>query len=384
MSVMKRRKRETVITVACTAMMTFSLTYAGVKMYYYNMLKPYRLMAETENYIDRYYYFEDMDKSEMINSAIGGFVSGLGDKYSRYQSLQLTAERNDTQAGLMTGIGITVMLQEDGYIRIEEIKKGTPAEKSGLAVGDIIKAIDSNDVAKTGYEESINYIKTGEENSELVLTISRNGVLSDIKVKREKIEVITSEGKMLEDSIGYISITQFNDKTPEQVKNNFDTLVSEGAKGIIFDVRNNGGGLVSAVEKCLDPLIPEGDIAVAVYKDKKEEVIVKSDAEETDIPMVVLMNGNSASGAELFAASLRDFKNTELIGTTSYGKGIMQETFKLSDGSTVVLTVAAYKTTKSECYHGIGLIPDYEVENGESDKDDQLEKAVEVIKKKMN
>lgn len=384
MIVMGRKiRREAVLTVACTAMLTFSLTYAGVKYYYYNTLKPYRLMVETENYINKYYYFEETDKKSMIDAAIGGFVSGLGDKYSRYQSLELTEERSNSQAGVMTGIGITVSLQEDGYMLIEEIKSNTPAEKSGLKKGDIIISLDSNDVAQTGYEESVNYIKSGKENTILTVTVKRDGALTDVKVKREKIEVITSEGKMLEDSVGYITITQFNDKTPDQVKNNFDRLVSEGAKGIIFDVRNNGGGLVSSVEKCLDPLIPEGNIAVAVYKDKTEEVIVKSDSEETDIPMTVLMNGNSASGAELFAASLRDFKNTELIGTTSYGKGIMQETFNLSDGSTVVLTVAAYKTTKSECYHGIGLIPDYEVENDESGRDLQLEKAVEVLKNKF-
>ncbi|MBP1592113.1 MAG: carboxyl-terminal protease, partial [Oscillospiraceae bacterium] len=201
-------------------------------------------------------------------------------------------------------------------------------------------------------------------------------------VKREKIDIITATSEMI-DNIGLIKISQFNDKTPEQVKSCFDDCVGKGAKGIIFDVRNNGGGLVTAVEKCLNPLLPEGKIAVAIYKDGKEETIVTSDAEETDMPMTVLMNGNSASGAELFAASLRDFKGAELVGETSFGKGIMQDTFSLSNGSTVVLTVAEYKTTKSECYHGIGLKPDYEVLPGDGGEDVQLSKALEVIKNKI-
>ena len=365
-------------------MITFSITYLVVKFFNYRTMKPYRLIAETENYIDRYFYFDKADKDEMIDSAIEGFVNALDDKYSRYQSLQITSERNDSQAGVHTGIGITVSRNEEGYMIIEEVREKTPAEKAGLLKDDIITALDSKDVVETGYNESVDYIKNGEENSTLVITLKRGSETIDIEVKREKIEIITSEARMMEDYIGYINITQFNEKTPEQVQKNFTELLSQGAKGIIFDVRNNGGGLVSSVEKCLDPLLPEGDIAVAVYKDGREETIVKSDAEETDIPMTVLVNKNSASGAELFAASLRDFKNTELVGTTTFGKGIMQDTFELSNGSTVVLTVAAYKTTRSECYHGTGLVPDFEIENDESGYDFQLDKATEVVKKKIN
>lgn len=380
----QKKNNNLIIAVVCTAMITFSITYLGVKFFNYRTMKPYRLIAETENYIDRYFYFDKADKDEMIDSAIEGFVNALDDKYSRYQSLQITSERNDSQAGVHTGIGITVSRNEEGYMIIEEVREKSPAEKAGLLKDDIITALDSKDVVETGYNESVDYIKNGEENSTLVVTLKRGSETIDIEVKREKIEIITSEARMMEDYIGYINITQFNEKTPEQVQKNFTELLSQGAKGIIFDVRNNGGGLVSSVEKCLDPLLPEGDIAVAVYKDGREETIVKSDAEETDIPMTVLVNKNSASGAELFAASLRDFKNTELVGTTTFGKGIMQDTFELSNGSTVVLTVAAYKTTRSECYHGTGLVPDFEIENDESGYDFQLDKATEVVKKKIN
>lgn len=369
--------------VICTGLLTFSLTYSVMKMKYYNNVKEFILLAEAENIVDSNFFYDSSDKDKLTDSAVSGYISGLEDKYSRYQSIVDTQKQNDSHAGLKIGIGITVTPTDDGYINILEVNSDSPASKAGVLAGDIIKKLDGNDVAETGYNESVQYIKDGEENSALTMTVERSGELKDIKVTREKIEIITASSEMIEGNMGHISITQFNDKTPEQVKNCMDECISAGAEGFIFDVRNNGGGLVTAVQGCLDPLLPEGDIAVAVYRDGKEEVIVKSGSQETDLPVVVLINGSSASGAELFAASLRDFRDAELIGTNSYGKGIMQDTFNLSNGSTIVLTVAEYKTTKSECYHGTGLAPDFEVEQGE-ESDLQLEKAAEVLKKKIN
>lgn len=375
--------RRVLVPVLCTGMLTFSATYSVMKFQYYKDFSEFKLLAEAENIVNKNFFYDSSDRDKLVDSAVGGYISGLEDRYSRYQSVKQTEDNSNSHAGVRIGIGVTVTLTEEGYIEVIEVSSNSPSEKAGVKAGDIIVKLDGNDVKEEGYDESVNYIKTGEEDSVVVLSVIRDGSTLDIPVKREKIEIITASGEMLEDSIGRISITQFNDKTPEQLKNSFDELTGNGAKGIIFDVRDNGGGLVTAVEACLDPLIPEGDIAVAVYKDGKEEVIVTSDAEETDVPVVVLINGNSASGAELFAASLRDFKGAELIGVNSFGKGIMQDTFDLSNGSTVILTVAEYKTTRSDCYHGVGLVPDYEIENdGESDL--QLQKAVEVLKKKIN
>lgn len=375
--------RRVLVPVLCTGMLTFSATYSVMKFQYYKDFSEFKLLAEAENIVNKNFFYDSSDRDKLVDSAVGGYISGLEDRYSRYQSVKQTEDNSNSHAGVRIGIGVTVTLTEEGYIEVIEVSSNSPSEKAGVKAGDIIVKLDGKDVKEEGYDESVNYIKTGEEDSVVVLSVIRDGSTLDIPVKREKIEIITASGEMLEDSIGRISITQFNDKTAEQLKNSFDELTGNGAKGIIFDVRDNGGGLVTAVEACLDPLIPEGDIAVAVYKDGKEEVIVTSDAEETDVPVVVLINGNSASGAELFAASLRDFKGAELIGVNSFGKGIMQDTFDLSNGSTVILTVAEYKTTRSDCYHGVGLVPDYEIENdGESDL--QLQKAVEVLKKKIN
>ncbi|MBQ5987926.1 MAG: S41 family peptidase [Oscillospiraceae bacterium] len=371
-----------VIAVACTAMLTFSATYSAMKYSDMKKLKEFQLLAEAENIIAKHFYYDASDSEKLIDSAVGGYVSALEDPYSRYQSIKQTEERNESHSGLKTGVGITVLGREDGYMEVVEVNSKTPAEKAGMQAGDIIRKLDGSDVKDMGYEEAVNYIKTGEVDSVVKITVERDGNIIDFDIKREKIDIITATSEMIDD-IGVIKISQFNDKTPEQVKNCFDDCKAKGAKGIIFDVRNNGGGLVTAVEECLDPLLPEGKIAVAIYKDGKEETIVSSDAEETDMPMTVLMNGNSASGAELFAASLRDFKGAELVGETSFGKGIMQDTFSLSNGSTVVLTVAEYKTTKSDCYHGVGLIPDYEVFPAEGVEDAQLDKALEVIKSKI-
>ncbi|WP_044976526.1 S41 family peptidase [Ruminococcus sp. HUN007] len=373
-----------VIAVACTAMLTFSATYSVMKYSDLKKLKEFQLLAEAEHLVAKHFYYDASDSEKLVDSAVSGYISALEDPYSRYQSIKQTEERKDSHAGLKTGIGITVSGREDGYMEIVEVNPKSPAEKAGLQAGDIIKKLDGSDVAEMGFDDAVSAIKNGEVDSVIRITAEREGNAIDFDVKREKIDIITASSEMVSDDTGLIRITQFNDKTPEQVKNCFDECISKGAKGIIFDVRNNGGGLVTAVEECLDPLLPEGKIAVAIYKDGKEETIVSSDAEETDIPMTVIMNGNSASGAELFAASLHDFKGAELVGETSYGKGIMQDTFSLSNGSTVVLTVAEYKTTKSDCYHGIGLKPDYEVLPAEGDKDVQLEKAMEVIKAKIS
>ncbi len=379
---MMKANKSIVIAVACTAMLTFSATYSAMKYSDMKKLKEFQLLAEAENIIAKHFYYDASDSEKLIDSAVGGYVSALEDPYSRYQSIKQTEERNESHSGLKTGVGITVLNREDGYMEVVEVNSKTPAEKAGMQAGDIIKKLDGSNVKDMGYEEAVNYIKTGEVDSVVKITVERDGNIIDFDIKREKIDIITATSEMI-DNIGVIKISQFNDKTPEQVKNCFDDCKEKGAKGIIFDVRNNGGGLVTAVEECLDPLLPEGKIAVAIYKDGKEETIVSSDAEETDMPMTVLMNGNSASGAELFAASLRDFKGAELVGETSFGKGIMQDTFSLSNGSTVVLTVAEYKTTKSDCYHGVGLIPDYEVFPAEGVEDAQLDKALEVIKSKI-
>ncbi len=377
---------KTVITAVISAiMLTFAITYYIITFVYYKKYKNYSLLAEAHAYVEKYYYGDEVEDSVLTESTLEGYISGLKDEYSRYNGIEKTQERTDNYAGLKSGIGITVSQADDGYLLVDQVNDNSTAQQAGIIAGDVIISIDGNDTAQLGMSGAVKLISEGKIDSEITMKIRRGENISDYKVKIGKIDIVSVYGKLVENNIGYIYITKFNEKTPEQFIQLFNSLKEEGAEGYIFDVRNNGGGLGSAVEKCLDPLLPEGEIAVAIYKDGTSQTIVKSDAEQTDMPMIVLMNENSASGAELFAASLHDFKNVDLVGKNSFGKGIMQNLFSLSDGSTITLTVARYKTTKSECYHGIGLKPDYEVEYEEdSDDDKQFDKAVEVLRQKIN
>jgi carboxyl-terminal processing protease len=220
----------------------------------------------------------------------------------------------------------------------------------------------------------------GEEGTDVRITIRRDGIDKAYTFKRTAIEIESVSYEMLDNYIGYIKISSFKKNTPEQFADALETLTSNSVKALIFDVRDNVGGLVTSLEKCVDPLLPEGVIANAVYKDNHEETLVYSDESEIEIPMVVLVNGNTASAAELFAASLKDFDKADIVGEQTFGKGVMQSVYKLDDGSAVSVTVAEYKTTVSDCYNGIGIAPDHIVPTSDEDKTDlQLSKAIEVI-----
>ncbi len=372
--------------VMISIIFTFSLTLFGVSSYYKSRLGGILQIAEIDRCIDKYFYKEVENKDEMVERALEGYVEGLNDRYSRYQTLRETESSDQSHSGVQTGIGVMLeQISETGYIRICSVNEDSPASEAGLKENDIIKSIDGYDVKEKGYDESLSIIKAAVPGSLMKMVIEREGKETEVSIKLGEIDIVSVTGEMLENKIGYIRIKMFNDKTPDQLKEQWEELEFQGARGIVFDIRNNGGGLVTSVEKCLDPLLPEGEIACAVYKNGATENIVKSDAEETNMPMVVLMNEYSASGAELFAASLRDYKNITLVGTNSYGKGVMQDTFMLSKNNSVVLTVAQYKTLKSDCYDGIGLAPDVEVEyDAESETDNQLEAACEELKKKIN
>lgn len=371
--------------VMISIIVTFTVTLLGVNTFYRSKLKDIMEILEVDNCIEKYFYKEVDNKDEMIDLALTGYVSGLNDRYSRYQNLKQTESSEQSHSGIRTGIGITVeCIEETGYMKVNEVNPGSPAEKAGLKKNDIIKSIEGNDIKEIGFNESFDIIQSKTPGTKISMHIERDGKESDISLTVEEIDIVSVTGKMLENKIGCIKIDVFNDKTPDQLKKQWDELSFEGARGIIFDIRDNGGGLVTSVEKCLDPLLPEGDIACAVYRDGQKETIVKSDSNETDMPMVVLMNNRSASGAELFAAALRDYKDVSLVGTQSYGKGVMQDTFMLKNNNSVVLTVAQYKTMKSECYDGIGLEPDIKAEEDEnSEKDSQLEAACKELENKI-
>ena len=344
--------------------------------------KKYSSLQVLDSYV-RENYFGDIDEEELSSGILKGYVEGIDDKYSRFLTAEEYQNELSSDSGELVGLGLTLTEDESGYIRIAEIYQDSPVSESDLVVGDIITYVDGNDVLVTGFDESIEAMK-GQEGTEITITVRRDGIDRDMVFVRRSMELTSVTGEMLSGYIGYIKITAFKKNTPDQFIETLERLNSNGAKAFIFDLRDNGGGLVSALEECVDPLLPEGIVATAEYKDGHSETLVYSDESELNLPMIVLVNDKTASAGELFAASLKDFGKAQLVGIQTFGKGVMQQTTEFEDGSAVVLTVAEYKTAYSECYDGIGLVPDYVVENEEdSETDFQYYKAVEIISKEI-
>lgn len=342
-------------------------------------------LIELEEYIDENYYTAP-DEESAAAGALKGYVAGLGDPYSQYLTAEEYGDWQEKESGTMVGIGVTVQADDTG-LYVVAVEEGYPAYKSGIKAGDIITAVDGKNVVETGYDESIEHVK-GEEGTIVNLTVLRKDKEFDLNVLRSEINIVTSKGCMLENDIAYIRISAFRENTDEQFLEILSQLTAAGAKGIIFDLRDNGGGMLSALQNILDPLLPEGNIAIANYGNGEVKNIVVSQKGELNIPMAVLVNENTASAAELFSASLSDFDKAVLVGKNTYGKGVMQNTTEVAGGA-LTLTVATYQTVRGECYHGKGIAPDYDValpedyvinyDKPDTEKDLQLAQAYALI-----
>lgn len=337
-------------------------------------------------------YYEEVDTEELMDGALKGYVSALEDPYSGYLTPTEYQQWKSNEAGVSVGIGVTVTLTEDGSgLQIISVEDASPAKMAGLQADDVITTVDGECVADLGYQESVNRVR-GEVGISVELTVQRGETVLKKTIQRQEMEVVSAYGVMLENQIGYIRIASFKENTVEQFQTALQNLLKKGAKALVFDVRENGGGLVVALEKIVDPLLPEGDIATATYQNGETKLLVRSDANELHLPMMVLVNGNTASAAELFTASLKDFDKAEIIGEQTFGKGIMQNTVEMKDGGAVTLTVATYQTTKGECYHEVGITPDviiqqdYETidfDHPNPEQDTQLQQAMELLNEKI-
>lgn len=377
-----------VITFSATSFWAFQICNDSVAMLR-KKAKSIEDIYTVDQYIDEKYYGE-YDEEKIVDSSLKAMVAALDDKYSAYMTPDEYEQNLLDAKGSISGIGIVVNLTEENEIKVVDVNEEGPAKEAGIKTDDVITAIDGKNVSEMEYADAVNLVR-GETGTEVTLTIKRDTQQLDFTMTREEIVSQSVTSRMLENDIAYIRITGFKENTSYQYNVELKKCLEDGAKAIIFDLRNNGGGLVSACSDCLDPLLPEGDIAIAEFKDGSSEVICKSDDLELDLPMAVLVNENSASAAELFAAALRDFDKAVLVGKNTFGKGIMQNTYNLDNGGGLRLTVAKYRTVKSECYHGVGLAPDYEadipekyaqtsIEDIPENEDTQLQKAIEVLK----
>ncbi|MBO6115907.1 MAG: PDZ domain-containing protein [Ruminococcus sp.] len=368
------------VSIAVTFILTsfFSLQSFNKKVVDVNeKSKKYSSLQVLDSYV-RDNYFGDIDEKALSDGIMKGYISGIGDKYSRYLTeTEYLTEKNE-DSGELVGLGLTLAEDESGYMRISEVLEDSPASDSGLAEDDIITNIDGIDIKEAGFDVGMDAMR-GTEGSSITLTVRREGKTTDYVLVRRTIKVKTVDAEMLGNNIGYIKVTGFKKNTPDQFISALERLTANGAKSLIFDVRDNNGGLVPALEECLDPLLPEGVVATAEYNDGRSETIVYSDDSEIDMPMAVIVNENTASAAELFAAALKDSGKAVIVGSQTYGKGVMQVTNEMDDGGAVVLTVAEYKTTKSECYNGVGITPDVQVENEVEGIDSQYSKAIEAL-----
>ncbi len=368
--------------IAIASATTFILTYFFSLQSFSKKTEKYDALQAIDSYV-RENFYGDIDENDINDGILKGYISGLNDRYSRYLTADEFADEKSENAGEMTGLGFTLEEDENGYIRIAEIMPDSPVSETDIKPDDFIVAVNGVDVLEMGFDKSIESM-SGTDGEEITITVRHDGADRDYTLTRRHIDIVTVTGEMLDNNAGYIKISGFKQNTSQQFNDIFEKLKNDGAKGFIFDVRENGGGLLTSLEKCLDPLLPEGIIATAEYSDGHTETIVNSDKSETNLPMVVLINGHTASAAELFAASLKDFDKAELVGSQTYGKGVMQTTTELSNGGAVVLTIAEYKTSVSECYDGVGLTPDYTVENENDDTDEQYNKAVEIINDRIS
>lgn len=346
-------------------------------------------MKVIENVIDTYFYKEDVDKDAMVDGIFKGMVESLGDSYSEYYSKEELESLYQDSFGVYYGVGAYVSLDTTtGLAKVSGIIADSPAEEADLRAEDIIYKVDDVDVTGMSLQETVSLIK-GDENTTVKLTLIRDGKEIEKEVTRRKVESPTVKFEMLDDGMAYIQITEFDTVTVDQFTEAMAMARGNDMKGLILDLRSNPGGNLSSVVSIAKQMLPKGLIVYTEDRDGNREEYSCDGSKELDVPMVVLVNGNSASASEILAGAIKDYGIGTLVGTTTFGKGIVQRPIELSDGSAVKLTISSYYTPNGINIHGIGIEPDVECEFDSeryySDEayDNQLEKAKEVLLQKM-
>lgn len=386
------------ILVACvTAVVTFYVTYNSLGR---NHLLVMGSSSEngTENIsaistnlksfrtlIDEY-YIGDIDEQKMMDETVKGYVNGLEDEYSEYMT---ASEWEDYQAdalGNYVGIGIYMSQDTNGNIVILEPMEESPAEAVGLKSGDIIIEVDSESVIGSNTQEVASKVK-GEEGTKTHLKILRNNEYLEFDVERKGIKVYHVKSEMKENQIGYIKLSTFDEGCSAEFKTAFENLQAQGAQKLVLDLRDNTGGLVDEALEIADMMIPKGQTMLLTVDSKENKEVTKAEEEPIiNMDMVVLVNGYSASASEILVGALKDNQKATIVGKKTYGKGVIQNVFSLTDGSVLKLTTAEYFTPNEVKINKIGIEPDVEVEDvpeeeGAEEIDEQLNKGLEILQK---
>lgn len=345
---------------------------------------------EAWNLVHEEYVDQPVDNVTLMQGAIRGMMDSLGDPHTSYMDPQTYTAANESLAGSYEGIGAWVDTTSD-YLTIISPIPGSPAEKVGLLPGDKITGIDGKDM--TGIDAALVRQKVlGPAGTKVVLTIAREGETDPLTftITREKIVVKSASGKMLDNGIGYIQITTFGDNTTAELQDTLKTLMAQKPKGLIIDLRNNGGGYLQTAIEVASEFIPDGVVLYEQYGNGERKTYdVLGNGQATQIPLVVLINEGTASASEIVSGAIQDHGRGKLVGVTSYGKGSVQNWVPLSnDQGAVRITIAKWLTPNERSINGIGLTPDYKVELTDAEikanQDPQLDKAIEVLQQEVN
>lgn len=373
-----------IITYFCTITITLKSYLSGTNMTYLatklNLIK---------NKLESIYIY-DVNEEKMIEGAIKGYVQGIDDKYTQYLTAEEMKSLIEDTEGNFVGIGVYLVNNTaDNTIVIVGVIEGSVAEQVGIQAGDIIKQVDGVEYSGEQLEQATNILK-GEEGAEVNVTIIRDSEEKEFRIKRSNIKIKSVDSEIKDNNIGYIKISSFNEGTSEEFKDAYENLKKKSISGLIIDLRNNGGGLVSESLNIAETMVEKGKtLLITVNKEKKEEITKSKEAPIVDVPVIVLINQNTASASEILAGILKDDCNHKIIGTTSYGKGVIQTIYSFTDGSGLKVTSEEYFTPNYNKINKIGITPDIQinldpewenVSNIPYDNDLQLQAAIKEFK----
>lgn len=397
----KNRIYKIIMIVAIAVFLTFMVT--SISLYTYFLNNPISITSKSSSsskdiagtlqkykeIIDKYYLGE-VDEEKLKEGAIKGYIEGLGDPYTEYISADEMGDYLSDTMGNFVGIGIYMVKNtEKGKIQVLAPIKGSPAEKAGIQAGDLILTVDGVDYSADEMTIASNKIK-GEEGTTVTIEVLRGTETKKYELKREKVKVNQVEGKVLSNNIGYINFTSFDETTAEDFKAKFEELNKQGIKSLIIDLRNNGGGIVDQALQIADYVADKDSVLLYEVDKNNKETVKKAKTDPIiNMPIIILTNENTASASEILAGALKDLGKAKTVGTTTYGKGVIQQILKLSDGSGLKVTIEEYQTPNRSKIHKIGIAPDEEVKlpdsvtnvlNVTESEDTQLQKAIEMLK----
>ena len=379
---------------------TFNITYFTATEYYNHLLDDlqaqetrYKKLKEVTDIVDKY-YIGDYEESDALELAAAGYVAGLGDVWSGYYTAEQTAAIEEDDANQYVGIGVSYGVQPENLYEITSVTPGGPADKAGMLPGDRLLTANGVDVTTLADPDELVGLVKGEIGTVVTITVDRAGEELTFQITRDTIIVYSVTSSLLENNVGYIAISDFNSNVEKEFASHMSSLTAQGAKAFVFDLRNNPGGFVSVMHRMLDSLLPEGPVITMVDK-AGNEIPMTSDAACVEVPMAVITNAYSISAAEFFAAALQEYDMATVVGEKTGGKGYSQQTFVLSDGSSVNLSTTRYYTPKGNSLAETGVTPDRAVElsmedlnlllSGKLDpaEDEQLQAALQTVVSKI-